>query len=167
MLDFPAIFRILFSCLKIEAENKQITQGENTMKTTKKNADKPAGNYALRSISTKIAAEADIGEPLMIGGIVRKKDVVSTVYGTQTVFSGEFCAEFRGDVYSARKCYLPQAASEILESADLSEGQAKFAFIISKKASDRTKQGYVWDVQIPLAPKAVASPALELLEYCR
>jgi hypothetical protein len=140
------------------------------MKTTKKNTNNnetQSGISAARSISTKIAAAAEIGEVMLVGGIVRKIESVTTQYGTQSQFVGDFVAEFRGMKYAAKRCYLPKAAAELLESADLEQGECKFAFVIKKSPSTKTKQGYTWDVQVPLAPQVSASPALELLEYCR
>jgi hypothetical protein len=121
--------------------------------------------FSARSISTKLAKDCEIGESIKIAGIVKRVEIVTTQFGQQPKFLGDFVAEFRGQKFAARKAYLPAAAAELLEGADLDEGQARFCFIISKVASDKTKQGYAWSVEVPLAPEVTASPALELLEY--
>jgi hypothetical protein len=121
--------------------------------------------FSARSISTKLAKDCEIGESIKIAGIVKRVEIVTTPYGQQPRFIGEFVAEYRGQKFAARKAFLPAAAAELLEGADLDDGQARFCFVIKKVASDRTKQGYAWAVEVPLAPEVTASPALELLEY--
>jgi hypothetical protein len=157
----------MFSRLKIGAEIKQNKPKEKITMKQKSNEKKSthSGVRAARSISTKIARDCEVGETLKIAGILRRVDVVNTVYGPQPQFSGDFVAEYRGERFAAKKAYLPAAAAELLESADLSQGQAQFCFVIKKVASERTKQGYAWSVEVPLAPEVSASPALALLDY--
>jgi hypothetical protein len=148
-----------------KSKQKQHT-GENMKNKVKKSAE-VQGVRAVTSISTRLAKDADIGVPLKIGGIVRKIEKIATPFGEQSRFVGEFAAEIEGEKFQSRKCYLPASASELLEGADLENGQAQFAIVIKKAKSDKTKQGYVWSVEAPLTPHVVASPALALLEKCQ
>jgi hypothetical protein len=159
---------LYFDC-RFSDERKIQSSNNKPEKNMKKQVKKPVeaqGVRAVVSISTKLAKNAAIGEPLKIAGMVKKVEKITTPYGEQSRFVGEFAAEIAGQKFQSRKCYLPSCAAELLESADLENGQAQFALVIKKMSSDKTKQGYVWSVEAPMTPQVVASPALALLEKC-
>lgn len=119
----------------------------------------------LTKLSIKgIVGKPSIGQVVDIAGIVRGAEAKTTQYGECMCFKGNFTAVFKGALFTGRKAYLPQSATEALESLG-DKYPVEFAIRVTCVADPRpdSKKGYAFTTEFIGKAQAAEDPSEKLL----